>query len=1068
MPLFEAFIAKLAASLAAGIIKESGSRLRKRLGKSETKKALERCARAAVAALVGQGFPDGTEIPREHLEDVLGHFANDEDVHDVLARAIREADLPASELAALREAFEAEHPPETLPGFDVERGIAAFVTAFVDQADGEEAFQGVIQTGHLRAQTEYLRKQLEVQEEIRDRLSDPRKHAKDARTKYLGALRHRCLMLPVTRLLGDEGLKQPPTLERVYVELDTKTPKEGLEERTELRRPRGPGMAEAERPSALAAVAALAAEDQVVLLGDAGSGKSTFARAVLAQLAASALHEDAEPPAGLSRDLVPVFVVLRELSSRLQALKLEKLSGEKRTRKLAEALREQALADLHEEYKAGDFEEGLAEAIVQGRCFLALDGLDEVPERFRGRVREAVVAIREHLHPAKTLVTCRVRSYGGGFTLPGFTHHELAPFDEGKIRNFCKAWYRAQGDLGRLEAAKVEPAAEDLERAVLEPALRDLAENPLLLTTTAVLHTRKAALPRERARVYEESIQLLVRDWQRERVGERLVESAPLRELLLDDSRLWPLLQRIAYEAHRIGGTAQDEAAGLPKGDLWALLSAPEHLGSAALAEAFLTYADLEAGLLVGLGGKPGQPAAFGFVHRTFQEYLAGRYLTTSVWDPVAELYERAGEGDLWGLAVDLGAEALLYVDRSPTALLKIAYGLGRADGEDTVRWRRALLWAGKMAALLGGATVEQEREGPVKGAVFLAELRPKLVGLLGSDLPPVERAEAGRVLARLGDAREEVLTVDAMELRRVPAGRFVMGSPEGEEAALDAEHPQRELEIPYDYWVSRYPVTQAQYREFIDAGGYGEERFWPEAREHRVWQDGRVKARWEETLTPGPERYGEPWDLANHPAVGVSWYEALAFCRWVTERWRANGRLPEGWHVCLPSEAEWEKAARGGLEVPAPAERCPVRTARMGGEDGPPELRENPDEARRYPWQGELSIERANTRESGIGTTSAVGCFPDGAGPYGCEELAGNVWEWTRSLRGDDPYPDELAKRATGEDLGSEDPRVLRGGAFFIAATFARCSARDWGHPGLRDYYIGFRVSSSPFSSDL
>jgi formylglycine-generating enzyme required for sulfatase activity len=323
-------------------------------------------------------------------------------------------------------------------------------------------------------------------------------------------------------------------------------------------------------------------------------------------------------------------------------------------------------------------------------------------------------------------------------------------------------------------------------------------------------------------------------------------------------------------------------------------------------------------------------------------------------------------------------------------------------------------------------------------------------------------------VLARLGDAREEVLTVDAMELRRVPAGRFVMGSPEGEEAALDAEHPQHELEIPYDYWVSRYPVTQAQYREFIDAGGYGEERFWPEAREHRVWQDGRVKARWEETLTPGPERYGEPWDLANHPAVGVSWYEALAFCRWVTERWRANGRLPEGWHVCLPSEAEWEKAARGGLEVPASPGRWRVDGGGIGREGSAPEPMENPAPARRYPWQGELSIERANTRESGIGTTSAVGCFPDGAGPYGCEELAGNVWEWTRSLQGDDPYPDELAERATGEDLGSEDPRVLRGGAFLNEATFARCSARDRYHPDFRGDLIGFRVSSSPFSSDL
>lgn len=907
-------------SLATGIVEEAGARLARKLRKPETAKALERCGQAAVEALVEEGFPEGTEIPRDHLEGVLGEFAEDEVVHDVLAGAIRGGSLPPDELAELRERFEEAHPPETLPGFDGDRGVAAFVIAFVDRADEESELQGLIQTKELRAQTRHLRdhlgearEQTGLLQQIRDRMPDPQGDAETARAKYLLEFRKRCLMLPVTRLLGDEGLERPLTLDQVYQELDTRTPKEAPGEKDErrVRGRHGPGL---EREERLSALAALEAEDHLVLLGGAGSGKSTFARAALARLAASALKEDVDPPAGMSRDFVPVLVVLRELSARLQGLELDGLSGERRSARLAEAVREQALADLSEEYRAGEFAGELGEALGEGRCVLALDGLDEVLEVLRGRVWEGVLAARERFRPARILVTCRVRSYGGAFTLPGFTSHELAPFDESQIRSFCAVWYRAQGDLGRLEEGKVAPGGDHLARQVLQPTLRELAGNPLLLTTMAVIHTRKSRLPRGRAQVYEAAIELLIRNWQQEKVGEVLVESEELRELLLDDSRLWPLLERLAYEAHRVGGTEREMSAGLPEGEILTLLKR-EHLGSAALAEEFLGYADHRAGLLVGLGGVPGKPAAFGFVHRTFQEYLAGRYLTRGR-NPVGRLYAHAAEGDLWSLAVELGAEALLHVDRNPQALVDLAFGLGRADERDSEQWRRAVLWAGKMIAKIGADTVERDREGPVDGAQFLEELRPKLVDLLGGGLPPVERAEAGRALARLGDPREEVLTVDVVELCRVPAGRFIMGSGEGDEEAWDDERPQHELDIPYEYWIGRYPVSQAQYREFVEDGGYREERFWTEAQEYGVWQEGRIEAWFDNTLTAGPARCGEPWGLSNHPVVGVTWYEALAFCRWLTQRWRGKGWLPDDWEVRLPSEAEWEKVARGGLKL--------------------------------------------------------------------------------------------------------------------------------------------------------
>jgi iron(II)-dependent oxidoreductase len=256
------------------------------------------------------------------------------------------------------------------------------------------------------------------------------------------------------------------------------------------------------------------------------------------------------------------------------------------------------------------------------------------------------------------------------------------------------------------------------------------------------------------------------------------------------------------------------------------------------------------------------------------------------------------------------------------------------------------------------------------------------------------------------------------------------MGSEESER-----EKPLHQVIIPYDYWLARYPVTVAQFRAFVQASGY----------------------------QPRDTDSLEGFD--NQPVVYVTWYDALAFCDWLTQAWQAQGRLAAGWRVTLPGEAEWEKAARGGLELPVAA-----RVACIGSLQGSKAATQpNPLPQRRYPWGDEVELEKANYGDTGLGRTSAVGCFAGGVTPYGCEDMSGNVWEWTRSLWGKDfekpdyRYPYNPADGR--EDLGASTNvlRVLRGGSFFLIQNVVRGAYRFRSLPNSWDLAFGFRVVVSP-----
>jgi len=310
-------------------------------------------------------------------------------------------------------------------------------------------------------------------------------------------------------------------------------------------------------------------------------------------------------------------------------------------------------------------------------------------------------------------------------------------------------------------------------------------------------------------------------------------------------------------------------------------------------------------------------------------------------------------------------------------------------------------------------------------------EIEPKELDLyIHLCAPPVEEVEEvapARAAPGLLEPRPEAPGEFVMDrFVRIPAGPFLMGSRDDDPDAYDDEKPQHEYDIPYDYLIARYPVTNQEFRRFVEDGGYSERRYWTEAGWRKKGAEG-----WAEPRYWNEKGYDDPLQ----PVVGVSWYEAVAYCRWLTERLRQVGAthaspLPEGWEIRLPTEAEWEKAARG-------------------------------EYGRRYPWGDEWDPKRCNSAEGGPGRPTPVGRYsPDGDSPYGAADMAGNVWEWcaTKWVDGYEDYPEK-----EDNDLEGTDRRVVRGGSFFNLRRGVRCAFRNGGDPLNRSWDQGFRPVAAP-----
>ncbi len=707
--------------------------------------------------------------------------------------------------------------------------------------------------------------------------------------------------------------------------------------------------------------------DRLLIEGQPGAGKTTFLRFTACMLARDALGRPCtDGPSwcarylGLEKGRLPVLVRLADL--------VPLLTAKKRGRRDDRRWLLDLLDGMSTENEHGISRQQWEKLLEGDDAVLLLDGLDEVAD---GRLRERVFEVfRDACSRWKCPIVVASRPIQTEqLREMGFRTATIEPFSDAEIATFIGHWVAALHETAPDELrGEAERYRAQLAEAIIGlPRVKRLATNPVMLTCLCVVHWNEGQLPEGRSRVYRAVLHWLIAARTELRGEEGFSERFAWRAFAI------LALAMMSAEGGKRSILDLEEAAVAIESVVQRDFPNLEDEDRRRRARRWLRFECLGSGIVEEVSGN-----RLRFWHLTFQEYLAALQLA---WrgdedDPAAGWWPTAKEhlaDAQWRETIELLPGCLLdeggegRVDKLLDRVLSLR-------GEEPELAQEAWV-AGVVGRLLQPLAAYGYTTRPEIRSVYEEALNRSLEIFEpeGASRVPVEvRIAAAEALGQGGDPR-----LSRSSFLAVPG--------------LDGAR------------LGRYPVTVEEYQRFVEHQGYEEDRFWS-ADGWRLRQEKRWQA---------PSEWAEQLSTPNRPVVRVSWYEAEAYCRWLSHQRGEEIRLPRG--------AEWEKAA-----MPAKGE---------------------------YPWgEEDPDAKRANFGRN-VGSPTPVGVYPAGNGPYGHCDLAGNVWEWCQ---------DEEELSWNKGTMG----RLLRGGAWGNPAQSLRAAVRYGFHPAYRVDRVGFRVLVSPPST--
>ena len=736
-------------------------------------------------------------------------------------------------------------------------------------------------------------------------------------------------------------------------------------------------------------------ENSLYVSGDPGTGKTTFCRWV-GWLAATGQEpkflvdhpEYHETLPTTLRGKLPVLVRLSELGDYFGEKPAHSSTPQRRSRAKPAASKLRSLGEALNEWVTATTPGGLTWNDVKshldhGSLLLILDGVDEVPlgsgdDASGPSPRELFLTALSNAAPEWIKLGNRIlitsRPYGlepdqvRQLERAGLPEARLEPLPLPLQDMLATRWFVA---LSKTPAKGREVAAAMLKQARgLSEDVAAMTANPLLLTAICVIYSSGKELPQDRHHLYD-----------------RIVETALYSRFPRDKNLIARVRGRLAaialgmHTGQPIEPGRKSPAREVHHVELDAILDDyikenPEIESSESgesremrvikAREELLNFSGL-------LSSSRSQHAAFS--HWSFQEFLAAERMTTICKASEAQLFKKICE---WSSLVGWRPTLSFLFDR------RVAQ-LGWQSGTPLLKKMVTKINKRSIAGSIGLACCASDAMGILLDRKLtlqedlLAPFRTICLAAIDQEAELKPRIDLARTLGHIGDPRISSDIHDEKNWVTVEAGPYFYGE------------DKRPIQIEQPFRLSKYLVTNAQFAGFVKASGYKEQSLW----DQEGWE-------WRQACKIEEPRFWEDpkWNGSTQPVVGVSWFEADAFCRWADCR--------------LPTEQEWEAAARG-------------------------------PKGNVYPWGDEWIDGICNTGEAELRVTTPVGSFPSSVAKCGAHDMAGNVWEWCAS------WWDEKKKEF----------RVVRGGSWSYDSWYARSAVRYWYSPVSRGLNFGFRVVS-------